>query len=214
MKKWQKEHGHKTKYFCVGRNKTGTSSLDKAFQDLNFKAGNHHQAALLLRDYFSSNFDPIIEFCKTAQVFQDIPFSYPNTYKILDEAFPNSKFILTVRDSSEQWYNSVVRFHSKLYGEGSIPTATQLKTAGRNVWEGWIWESVSGLYGTDELDPYDRDKLIPHYEAHNQEVKAYFKDRPEDLLVINLSNKDSYKKFCKFIQVESPFEDFPWENKT
>ena len=119
----------KVKYFCIGMNKTGTTSLKFLFEDLGFHVGDQRKAEILTgKFYLDQNFKPIIDYCQSAQVFQDIPFSYPDTYKYLDKAYPNSKFILTVRNDSEQWYNSVIQFHAKLFGsDGRIPTGNDLK---------------------------------------------------------------------------------------
>jgi hypothetical protein len=203
----------KPKIFCVGRNKTGTTSLKKAFQDLGFIVGHQRTAERLIREYKEGNFTPIIEYCKSAQVFQDVPFSYADTFKYLDKAFPNSKFILTIRDSPEQWYNSLTKFHSKKYGKGCIPTAQQLKNA-EYVWEGWLWESNRINFRTPEDNPYQKELVIENYIQHNNSILDYFKSRPNDLLVINLSEKDAYHQFVDFIGVDSPFTYFPWENKT
>ncbi|MBI3882938.1 MAG: hypothetical protein HY305_01625, partial [Sphingobacteriales bacterium] len=108
------------KIFCIGRNKTGTTSIEKAFIDFGYTVGNQRQAELLLSNYIKNDFDSIVSYSKSAQVFQDSPFSYPETYMHLDKAFPNSKFILSVRDSSEQWYNSITSFHAKLFGNGKV----------------------------------------------------------------------------------------------
>lgn len=205
---------NKTKYFCIGNNKTGTTSLEKAFNDLGFMVGNQRKAELLVEDYFNNDFKRIINYCKTAEVFQDIPFGMPDTYKFLDDAYPNSKFILTIRDDAEQWYNSITKFHAKLFGAGKTPTWDDLKNA-KYVYQGWMYEVMSKRYNLSELDnPYSKEKLIFQYEKYNQEVINYFINRPKDLLVINLSDKDAYAKFCEFIGVESKGNSFPWENKT
>jgi len=68
-------------------------------------------------------------FCRTAQAFQDMPFSLSFTYMALDKKFRESKFILTARDSSGQWYESLVRSHSKLFGNGNLPDTNDLKNA-------------------------------------------------------------------------------------
>jgi hypothetical protein len=204
----------RTKIFCIGRNKTGTTSLKKAFEDLGFVLGNQRKAELLTAQYWQKDFDSIVEYCKTAEVFQDFPFSYPETYKQLDKAYPGSKFILTVRDNSGQWYDSVTKFHAKLFGNGEIPTVQQLQNA-TYVYKGWMWENVSKLYGVSSKEnPYDKEKLIAQYEKHNKDVIEYFKGRDNDLLVINLSDPDAYSKFCEFIGVKSDKNNFPWENKT
>lgn len=202
-----------TKIFCIGRNKTGTTSLKKAFEDLGYIVGNQREAELLSTDYFNNDFERIIKYCNSAEVFQDIPFSYPETYKILDKAFPGSKFILSVRDDENQWYNSVTNFHARLFGKGQVPTSEDLKKA-TYVHEGWMWYNISNLYKTTEQDPYHKETLINHYLKHNQDILEYFKGRESDLLVINLSEKNSYEKFCSFLGIKSPFTDFPWANKT
>ncbi len=203
----------KTKIFCIGRNKTGTTSLKRAFQSLNIVVGNQRQAEQLLRDYQNGKFDRIIEYCKTAQFFQDAPFSYPDTFKHLDVAYPGSKFILTVRNNPEQWYNSVTKFHAKLFAEGNLPTKADLLSA-EYVWKGWMWEANRAIYNTPENDPYNKEILTAAYTKHNEEVIEYFKDRPNDLIVVNVSDKSSYKKLMDFLKIQSPFNDFPWENQT
>lgn len=203
-----------TKYFCIGNNKTGTTSIEKAFKNLGFIVGNQRKAELLMDDYFDNNFTAIIKYCKSAEAFQDVPFSYPNTFKHIDKAYPNSKFILTIRDSSEQWYHSLTSFHSKLFNHGQLPTWEVLKNT-NYVYKGWAYNNFKKLYGfTENDDPYDKKTLINSYENHNLEVVNYFKDRPKDLLIINLSEKDAYLKFCNFIGVETKENSFPWENKT
>ena len=202
----------KTKYFCIGRNKTGTTSLKKAFEDIGFVVGDEHMAVRLAdRYYFNGNFAPIIAHCKSAQVFQDVPFSGPETFKHLDKAYPGSKFILSVRDDAEKWYRSLKQFHAKIYGNGEIPTIADLRKARAN---GKRMANVVRVHGTPETDPYNKEIMIAHYNRYNREVLDYFKDRPEDLLVINLREKSAYQRFIEFMGVESPYSDFPWENKT
>ena len=201
------------KIFCIGCNKTGTTSLQKSFSDLSFNVGNQYQAELLINEYMRGNFDAIIKYCESAQVFQDFPFSMPNTFKHLDKAYPNSKFILSIRDNPEQWYNSLIKFHSKLFGNGKVPTKEDLMNV-KYVFKGWMWKFNRLFDGLPENDPYNKEILMNHYQKYNEEVIKYFKDRPNDLLIINLSDKNAYKKFCSFLDISSPFNDFPWENKT
>jgi hypothetical protein len=202
------------KYFCVGRNKTGTTSLKKAFGDLNFIIGNQRIAEELYdKYYFEKNFKPIIDYCRSAQVFQDVPFSCPETFKHLDKAYPNSKFILTVRSSSEQWYRSLTRFHAKKFGmNGRIPTSEDLKNA-TYIRKGFLYNTVK-LHGTPDASPYNKRIMTAHYNKHNRDVMGYFENRPEDLLILNLEEKDSYQKFIDFLGIKSPYAKFPWLNKT
>ena len=204
-----------TKYFCIGNNKTGTTSIGQAFKDFGYVVGNQRKAELLMDDYYNDKFETIIDYCKTAEIFQDVPFSCPNTYKHMDKAFPNSKFILTVRDNSEQWYNSLTSFHTKLFGNGTLPTWEVLKKI-EYVYPGWSYNNRIKLYNLTENDnPYDKSILTTYYNMHNQDVIDYFKDRPNDLLILNVSDKDSYQKLAKFIGVKvDKNAQFPWKNKT
>ena len=104
--KWKIEVLGKPKIFCIGRNKTGTTSIKRAFQDLGYRVGKEETAFTFMHSYAKRDFRPIIRFCRTAQVFEDIPFSLFYTYQAVDYAYPGSKFILTIRDSADQWVNS------------------------------------------------------------------------------------------------------------
>ena len=201
------------KVFCIGRNKTGTTSLNMALKELGYKMGNQPKAELLLDDYVSRDFSKIIRYCRSAEAFQDIPFSLPYTFMFLDQAYPNSKFILSIRDSSEQWYDSLVKFHSGKFGQnGNVPSANDLKKA-RYREPGFMWKSNRAIYDSPQSDPYNKQILIEHYEQYNQAVVKYFTSK-SNLLVINLSNPDSYHRMCAFLGLKPKRDKFPWENKT
>lgn len=203
----------KTKIFCIGKNKTGTTSIAKALRDLGIIVAPQRPAERLLHDWAKRDFRRIIRFCYTSQAFQDIPFSLPFTFQILDVKFPGSKFILTVRDSSEQWYSSITRFHSKIYGGGKIPDYNALKNA-QYCYPGYALEANQLIIHAPNDDLYNKATMIKHYEFHNQSVMEYFHHRQDDLLVINLAEKGAYAMFCKFIGKPCTRKDFPWENKT
>jgi Sulfotransferase domain len=204
----------KEKIFCIGANKTGTTSVEKALKDLGFSLGNIPTAELFFEEYSRRNFNSIIKFCKTADAFQDAPFSFPYTFIPLDIAYPNSKFILTIRDSDEQWYNSLIKFHSKIHSKsGNVPTEEDLKNSTYR-YKGFAWDVRQKVFGIKSgQDVYDKKTFLDYYNNHNKLVLDYFKFR-DNLLVINLSNKDSYFNFCKFLNKKPLYAEFPWENKT
>jgi hypothetical protein len=204
----------KQKIFCIGLNKTGTTSLRFEMEDLGFAVGNQRKAELLFDDWVKRDFRKLRRYCHTAQFFQDAPFSYPYTFIALDQFFPNSKFILTVRDDAEQWYSSLTRFHGKKWGNGNVsPTAEDLKNA-TYIYKGFPYHSRMHVHPVTDENPYDKDILTDYYETHNKNVKDYFRHRPDDLLVINLAKEGDYARFCKFIGVEKKKDNFPWKNKT
>jgi hypothetical protein len=202
------------KIFCVGRNKTGTTSLERAFKDLDYVVADYVPAKLLTDEfYFERRFTEFVEFCKGAQVFQDVPFSYPYVYVYLDQVFPGSKFILSVRDDAEQWYRSITRFHGKLFGtDGATPTAEQVKNATYGKFG--FGYNIMKVHGTSDEDPYNKQTMIDHYNAHNKAIEVYFEHRPDDLLVVNLAKPEDYKRFVEFLGVSSPHTAFPKENVT
>ena len=46
----------KPKIFCIGHNKTGTTSLTKAIKDLGFIVGNQREAELMFDDWLKRDF--------------------------------------------------------------------------------------------------------------------------------------------------------------
>lgn len=202
------------KVFCIGRNKTGTTSMHKLLKELGFHVGSQKVGEMFIEDWSKGNFDPIIQFARTGgNAFQDMPFGLPGTYKVLDEHFPDSKFILTIRDSPEVWYDSLVRFHSEKFGHGNIPTKADLLKADYRR-PGFVWETMRMIYQTPEDDIYHKDTLIAGYIQHNEQVIDYFKDRPSKLLVVNLKEADVARSITEFLDVEKSLAEIPWENKS
>jgi hypothetical protein len=200
------------KIFCIGLNKTGTTSLEKALVQLGYRMGDQYSGEMLSPEYAKRNFKPLLELCLTANAFQDAPFSFPYTYVILDHYFPNAKFILTVRDSTDQWYDSMVKFHSKKYGRGNIPTEEDLKNAVYR-YKGKPWETNRILFNTPDGDPYHKPTLSRYYENHNYNVREYFRMK-SNFIEVNISGKGDYQRLCSFLGKQPKGDDFPWENKT
>ena len=199
---------NRPRIFCIGRNKTGTTSIKSALLDLGFVVGDQRQAEILYdRHYFAGEFGPIVDYCRSAEAFQDVPFSCPGTYRHLDRAFPGARFILSVRDSPEQWYRSLTRFHARLYGGGAIPSYADLQKA-RYVRPGFMTHIVR-LYGTSPEDPYAPAAMMASYARHNAEVLDHFAGRPDQLLVVNLAEPDAYSRFKDFLGVAAPGDSFP-----
>lgn len=205
--------GNQQKIFCIGLNKTGTTSVRRAWLDLGFIVGNQAEARALLSPWLERDFAPIIQYCKSAQAFQDSPFSFPYTFIALDLAFPRSKFILTIRDSAEQWYDSIVKFHGKKWANGGVPTKLELMNA-MNGNKGRPWVVNRALFDSPESEPYKKEHLLKFYNEHIETVKDYFKYRRHDLLIINVASPDAYEQFCEFLNKKPLGGEFPWENKT
>ena len=210
----QRARRRKAKVFCIGLGKTGTTSLEKALVGLGFRAGNQRAGERLVDDWGRRDFRRIAALCETADAFQDVPFSLPYTFAVLDQLFPNARFILTSRDSAEQWYQSLTQFHSQLWADGErIPTVEDLQQA-VYLEPGYVWRSWQLVYDTPADDPYNREYMLAFYERHLANVREYFRTTPGKLLEVNVANPADYRRLCEFLGKEPAADGFPWLNKT
>lgn len=174
----------KPKVFCIGFHKTGTTSLAEALRILAYRVTGPNG----VKDPDIARNVQAMADALTQQfdAFQDNP--WPLLYRRMDEKFPGSKFILTRRDT-DAWIKSQVRH----FGRRETPMRR------------WIY-GVGCPEGNE-------DTYVRRYETHNTEVLAYFKDRPGDLLVMDLSKNDGWEKLCPFLGAEIPQVPFPHANK-
>lgn len=187
--------------------------MGAALESLGFRLGDQHKAEMLIEDWACRDFKRILAYCESADAFQDVPFSLDDTFRAVDRAFPNSKFILTVRDSAEEWFESLVRFHTKLIGKGRLPTAGDLQSFDYNG-VGWLWRAHTLIFGVDETTLYDRALYLPHYEAHINMVRDYFQQRPGDLLVVNLTDTQAMEELCHFLGADLGNRVMPHLNRS
>jgi hypothetical protein len=194
-------------------NKTGTTTIENVFKEFGYKLGSQTAGELLIFDWYNRDFDKIIKHCDTAEVFQDVPFSLPHTYILIEQHYKNAKFILTVRDSAEQWYDSLINFHAKIWGDGkNPPTVEQLKN-GSSLYPEFAYELLVRMFNTESDDIYNKEKLLMYYQNHINSVKHYFKNMPDKLIVLNVSCKEDYKKLCIFLGKPNLRDEFPWMNR-
>lgn len=120
---------------------------------------------------------------------------------------PNSKFMLTTRDP-ESWYASLTAFHSRLFGNGRLPTADDLRAA-EYIWPGWVLDVMKAVYGISDSAPYDRTTLVGAFERHNRNVIQYFSSRPGSLLTIDLREPDAAERIALFCGVRYAGQSLP-----
>jgi hypothetical protein len=186
-----------TRIFGIGMHKTGTTSLNAAFQILGLDS-LHWGAGEAPRIWQEMNSG---EFSKTLEqwyALSDLPI--PLLYKKLDRAYPGSKFILTVRNE-EKWLRSVERLWSPRFN----PT--------RHLWNIWPFSNTIHrvLYGQDT---FDADIFLERYRRHNREVIEYFRQRPQDLLVLDMDAEAKWAPLCMFLGLRYPAVEFPTQNQT
>jgi hypothetical protein len=201
----------KEKVFVIGFNKTGTTSIKSSLNDLGYIVGDQRKAELLMEDVLSGNYKGLIRYCKGAEAFQDVPFSKPGIFRVMDTHFPNSKFILSIRDNSEQWFESIKSFQTKLKGKnGKTPTIEDYKNS-QYVYKGWSYMVHTSTFGEDLFNEQSYRSV---YERHVEDVIDYFSSRHQDLLILNVSKKESYLEMCEFLNVRPKKSSFEWKNRT
>jgi len=176
----------KQKVFCIGFHKTGTTSLEVALKKLGYRVTGSFGTKD--PDIANKLHAMAYELVPKFDAFEDNP--WPIIYRELDEHFPGSKFILT-RRPTEAWIRSQVKDFAL--------TETPMRR--------WIYGEDAGCPEGNE------DIYMARYERHNREVLDYFRDRPDDLLVIDLPNDDGWTRLCPFLGVDTPDEPFPHANK-
>ena len=210
--KWKLKSSQR-KVFCIGRNKTGTTSLTAILEQERFYVANQTKSELLIKYYREENWQPIIDFCKSAEAFQDAPFSWPGTWKHVAKHFPNALYILTYRDS-EQWYDSICRFHTNLFSsdKSSTPTESDLRNATYR-YTGFMWDANRAVWNTPVDDLYNKEIMISNYEKHNREVEEYFKGK-QNFLKINVSDSSDFVKLKMFLGLSDAITGFPKLNSS
>ena len=163
----------KSKIFCIGLSRTGTTSLHRILLDLGFKSV--HFCDFLIDD--KPDFSKCIDF----DAFGDTPI--PLLYKDLDYKYPNSKFIITIRQK-----------------QGWLKSMKWMLSEGNRVWE-WdeqIHSYHERLYGTRV---YDEEILSKKWEEFHREVFKYFSKSPNKLLKIKLEDNFDIHAICKFLDL-------------
>ena len=168
------------KIFGIGLPRSGTSSLNSALLTLGYLS-LHYPVYYSIEQLngsfnFEGEWDALTNFGE-------------NFYPQLDQEFPNSKFILTIRDK-EKWLTSC-RWK---YQEGSNNLGNAIRI---------------GVFGCFKF----QEATFSHiYDQHTRNVLDYFKDRPDDLLVVNWESGDGWKELCDFLDKPVPPIDFPNKN--
>lgn len=201
------------KIFCIGYNKTGTSSLSKIMDNNNITTAPQIPFEYNLESFFYGNYSTFIKMIKNDYFeypfFQDVPFSLPNFYKILDKEFEDSKFILTIRDDENEWYDSLIRFYKKLFMNFYNP-----KNIDGYVYKGIVFKVLTEVYEAPKTNPYCEKMLKQSYLKHIHNVKEYFKGREDDLLILNLKDKELIKKMENFLEIKLNNKEIPHLNRT
>jgi len=208
----------KQKIFCVGNNKTGTTSLNRFFEELGLVVCDQRRCEALAFRYLHKNtvqefWSGLLAEIDSAQFFQYIPFSNPIILRGLLHHFPDAKYIYTIR-RPDDWYLSLVKHHCRAAGFN----LTQDDNGGvifdtKDVLEklqAWQYRGFSGLYllnqhfGFDNSkDPYNRDKFIDFHLRHAENAARELKGHHSLFIDITKSQGTAVTDLMLFLGVDN-----------
>ena len=182
-----------TRIFGIGAHKTATTSLHHALEILGIDSAHWITAKWAKQIWSETRSNGYSRTLEKSYALCDLPI--PQLYKELDLAYPGSKFILTYRNE-EEWVNSV----EKHWSFDGNPYRAQWDT------DPFTHKIHKFIYGQKH---FDREIFLERYRSHNKEVIEYFKSRPEDLLIMDMSHQDGWFELCRFLDKHIPNVPYP-----
>jgi len=176
------------KIFGVGLSKTGTSSLGQALELLGLNNIHHDRAFVPFiyddQDWTHQNrsFEDLAHRLNSYDAAEDLPTAA--YYEQLLQAFPDSYFILTIREV-DGWYDSFEAHHHRMIKKwgGSLPFRIQA-----------LHKKVYG-----SVEP-DRVLWKQHFTAHNRRVIETIPEK--QLLVLDIVDKqEGWSQLCSFLNI-------------
>lgn len=174
-----------SKIFGIGLGRSGTTSLAHALTVLGYKTLHFPQSMEQIDRHEASD-----------------DLTVASRFKELDQKYPGSKFILTVREL-DSWVSSCLWHYQKNWGGLTRPEPAK----------SFCMESGLKIYGAGvgrNIQPID---LVTGSARHLQDVMLYFRGREKDLLVLDIVGGDGWERLCKFLDKPTPNSPFPNSNK-
>jgi hypothetical protein len=220
------------KVFGIGQHKTGTTTLESVFRLCGLTVGNQAEGELAGFSARRGDFRRLADHVAKADAFQDSPFADGTVYAALDALFPDSRFILTVRDPRD-WFRSLKSAAMKRWGLGAeaTPTPAHLEADGylfpTYVYEAHVYRHLldTPSYAEPWAPPppsvdwsklFDEEHYVAGYERRNAQIRDYFKARPQHLLEVDLTQEATIRKVALFLGLPEAFGGIamPHLNKT
>jgi hypothetical protein len=172
------------KVFCIGLNKTGTRSLHEALELLGFSSLHWGGPEVRIKvERARDEGRPLLSDIEDVDAYSDI-LALSTSFELLDQQYPGSKFILTVRDV-DSWVASRTRH-----------VQTNIERHERGEYTGTFLD----------VEP---DAWRAEMAAHHAGVRAYFEGRPDDLLVLDITAGHGWDVLCPFLDRPVPSAPFP-----
>ncbi|MEM7086976.1 MAG: sulfotransferase [Bacteroidota bacterium] len=197
--------------FCLSMQKTGTTSVGDFFAHFGYPVARwkHSWENHWTKMWYDGNYEGIFdtkEF-KHRQVFEDDPWWCPEFYKVLYHRFPNSKFILMVRDENK-WFQSMLK-HSKGKTLGNTRIHCKLYRREQEFYN-HMENDPNFKPSTDFLDNLmSLEGMDEHYKSiyriRNKEIQLFFENKDKNRFIcLSLEDSEKWKKLGAFMGIEVP----------
>lgn len=188
------EQEKQTKIFGLGMSRTGTHSLTLALHRLGFRVMHYpnDRASLAAMARGDGRF-PLLEYYDGLTDIVTIPFLTE-----LDALHPGSRFILTVRER-QSWLRSM---ENHWHHKSALRAPRGESTTHMHV-RRFLRAAVYGCY------EFNRERLARRYDEHVARVRAYFAQRPGDLLVLDICGGEGWPELAPFFGQMPPDGPFP-----
>lgn len=213
---------NKQNLICIGLNKTGTSSFTNDMVLLEYKLcpeNISHQYAF--PDVYHKDYNSTISLVSNPRfnLYEDLPFSLPNVYKKIYEERENDIYVLTLRNSVDDFIESVKSYYHRYLSTGNINKLNHkhyyhynynhtdnINLCGLHYAFFDLW----GLQNTNNIET----KLKDLYNKHNDDVINFFnKKNDKNFITIDVSKKNELKRLTNWLDINNEKMDFSWENK-
>jgi len=185
---------HEGKIFGIGLSRTGTKSLAGALNLLGIRTKWFPQDAQTYRELIMGEYR--LSILRTYQGLTDTPVV--PYFAQFDRLYPGSKFILTVRDKGA-WLRSCARHWANSGITGPEPDSAPF-------WRKFAQFIDCCVYGSYA---FNKDRWSYVFDTHTENVTRYFSDRPDRLLVMDVTKGDGWDKLCPFLGLDAPDGSFP-----
>ena len=209
--------------FCLGLNKTSTTSISDDLENLGFNTFPNTDSLFngYLALLFNDNIGTFIDFVENTKFtfFNDVPISTTVIGKKLIRYTPNSKFILSVRNNPELWVKSVKKFFHEYIEDNKLnPYKVNIDSYsfyGDSNFN--IYGYLSGLFESWDLDRFEGsldEKLYKFYLNHNREIRKELIKHNCEWIEIDASKQGELKRLTDFLGVYNTKENFVHINKS
>ena len=215
-------HKSWNKCFCIGSNKTATTSLDGIMQNvLGFKSNQAEVETYASIQCMKGNYRPLKQIIDEYDFHKDIPASQGNTYAILDAIFPKSKFILTTREATS-WSKSFATFYAKYFYDALLKDKSNQLSQEQTQFPGygasWVmhyWKAELDILREQSIEAGSRETgqrqisgnaeflqaISRKFDQRNQEIINFFALRKKDLFVIDIAKSKSIAGLIEFLEL-------------